>query len=66
MTIQVNTEKLAKLIEEELPGVRGCCVTTGLCIGRIDGKQIQLVIQGDEDEFMSEEKKFVCVKKVES
>lgn len=61
MHLTINAERLSQLIAEEVPATRGACVTTGMCIGKINGRQIQLVIQADRDEFMSEHKKFVCV-----
>lgn len=61
MPIKIDAEKLAKLIAEEVPHTTGCCVTTGMCIGKIRGKQIQIVIQADLDEFMAEKPEFTCV-----
>lgn len=61
MTIKIDAEKLAKLIAEEIPNTTGCCVTTGMCIGKIRGKQIQIVIQADRDEFMCEKAEFTCI-----
>lgn len=62
MKLEIDTQKLAKLIEDAHRTVQGCCVTAGFCIGNIRGCQVQVVVQADEEEYMDELEKFLCVK----
>lgn len=64
--MKIDTSKLAKVLEALLEDVDvtagdGACVSASVAIGKIDGKEIQLTVQGDEDEFDGVESRYRCV-----
>lgn len=60
--LKIDSVKLADLIEVFLRETGGACISTGACIGIIDGKRINLRVSTDDDEDSTPLRpKFECV-----
>lgn len=59
--ITLDAEKLTEIIRKFARETDGPCTNTGACIGVIDGKQIRLCVEADEDEFSTVTDKYKCV-----
>lgn len=63
----IDTEKLKALIERFVRDTGGHCVSSGACIGVVDGKQVQLKVVNvegedeDEGDAMAVHEKWRCV-----
>lgn len=59
--MKIDTNKLLALISTLLAETRGCCTSSKVCIGEIDGKQIQLIVGSESDDWMVTVDKNICV-----
>lgn len=68
MAIKIDSEKLAGLIESLVKEVSGCCISSGACIGVVDGKHIKVlaVLPDEDDEDFPPSPKLFCLEKVEN
>lgn len=62
----VDGVRLAEIIEEFLKETQSPCTSRSVCIGVVDGRQVQLRVvnvdnEDDDDEVMAVNKKWKCV-----
>ncbi len=61
--MEIDAKKLARIIKEEFEYQESMgCTESQFCIGEIEGRQIQIKVVSDEDEFCSNKESLRCIK----